>query len=58
MESGDLIVQYAGEPVESIDRLQRVLDERRIDAPTTAFVIRRAQKLEVTITARERTAGH
>ncbi len=54
MESGDLIVQYDGETVESIDQLQRLLDERRIDVSASAVLIRRAQELEVTVTARER----
>jgi S1-C subfamily serine protease len=57
MESGDLIVQYDGELVESIDQLQRVLDERRIHVRTTALLIRRAQKLELSVTARERPAS-
>lgn len=54
MESGDLIVRYDGETVESIDQLQRVLDERRIDVHTTAVLIRRAQRLELAVTAHER----
>ena len=54
MESGDLIVRYDGETVESIDPLQRVLDERRIDVHTTAVLIRRAQRLELAVTAHER----
>ncbi len=33
LESGDLIVSYDHEPATSIDRLQQILDFRRIDQP-------------------------
>jgi S1-C subfamily serine protease len=54
VESGDLIVEYDGEPVDSIDQLQRVLDYRRVARETVLTVIRRAQKLSLPVTARER----
>jgi S1-C subfamily serine protease len=54
VESGDLIVEYDGETVDSIDQLQRVLDYRRVARETVLTVIRRAQKLSLPVTARER----
>jgi len=54
IEAGDLIVQYDGETVNGIDQLQRVLDYRRVGQKTSMLVLRRAQKLELPITARER----
>jgi S1-C subfamily serine protease len=54
LEAGDLIVQYDGEIIEGIDQLQRTLDERRIDVRTSVVLIRRAQRLELPVTARER----
>jgi S1-C subfamily serine protease len=54
IEAGDLIVLYDGETVAGIDQLQRVLDHRRIAQRATVTVIRRAQKLELAVTASER----
>ncbi|HZF16324.1 MAG TPA: trypsin-like peptidase domain-containing protein [Steroidobacteraceae bacterium] len=54
VESGDLIVAYDGETVDSIDQLQRVLDHRRVAHETVLTVIRRAQKLSLAVTAGER----
>jgi S1-C subfamily serine protease len=54
VESGDLIIEYDGEVVDNIDQLQRVLDDRRVARETVVTVIRRAQKLTLPVTARER----
>ena len=53
IESGDLLVQLDGEAVTGIDRLQQLLDETRIDRPTSVLLLRRAQQLNVTLTPRE-----
>jgi S1-C subfamily serine protease len=57
LESGDLIVSYDNEPTTSIDRLQQILDSRRIDKPCDIVCLRRGQKLVLRATARERAAG-
>lgn len=56
LEKGDLIVGYDGEPVSSIDELQRVLDYRRIDREAGVVVLRGARKLTLPIRARERSS--
>jgi S1-C subfamily serine protease len=57
LESGDLIVSYDHEPTTSIDRLQQLLDFRRIAKPCEIICLRRGQKLVLTATALERPAA-
>jgi S1-C subfamily serine protease len=54
LESGDLIVSYDLEPTTSIDRLQQVLDARRINKACEIVCLRRGQKLLLTGIAVER----
>lgn len=54
LESGDLIVSYDQEPATSIDRLQQILDARRINKPCEILCLRRGQKLLLTAIAVER----
>jgi S1-C subfamily serine protease len=54
LESGDLIVSYDHEPTTSIDRLQQVLDSRRINKPCEILCLRRGQKLVLAAVALER----
>jgi S1-C subfamily serine protease len=54
LESGDLLVAYDQEPTTSIDRLQQILDSRRIDKPCEIVCLRRGQKLVLTAIALER----
>ena len=54
LESGDLIVSYDLEPATSIDRLQQILDSRRIDKPCEIVCLRRGQRLVLTSVAIER----
>ncbi|HEV2702315.1 MAG TPA: trypsin-like peptidase domain-containing protein [Steroidobacteraceae bacterium] len=54
LESGDLIVSYDNEPATSIDRLQQILDARRIDKSCDVVCLRRGQKLVLTAIAIER----
>jgi S1-C subfamily serine protease len=54
IESGDVIVQYDRNAINGIDQLQRVLDHRRIGVRTSVVVLRRSQKIELGIEARER----
>jgi S1-C subfamily serine protease len=56
LESGDLIVAYDAEPTVSIDRLQQILDYRRINKPSEIVCLRRGQKLVLSATAVERPA--
>jgi S1-C subfamily serine protease len=54
IEPGDLIVAYDARPVCGIDDLQRLLTAERINLPVTMTVLRRARKLELTVSAAER----
>jgi S1-C subfamily serine protease len=54
LESGDLMVSYDREPTTSIDRLQQILDSRRIDRSCEIVCLRRGQKLVLTAIAVER----
>ena len=54
LESGDLIVSYDHEAATSIDRLQQILDSRRIDQTCEIVCLRRGQKLVLTAVAIER----
>jgi S1-C subfamily serine protease len=54
LESGDLIISYDHEPATSIDRLQQILDFRRINQPSEIVCLRRGQKLVLTAIAIER----
>src|SRR6267143_306838 len=47
VEAGDLIVRFAGEPVNGIDDLHRLLTGERIGAESRLTLLRRAQKLEL-----------
>ena len=53
VETGDLIVTFDGAAVEGIDSLHRLLTLDRIGKPVSMTVIRRAQKLDLRITASE-----
>jgi S1-C subfamily serine protease len=56
LESGDLVVSYDHEPTTSIDRLQQILDSRRIDKACEIVCLRRGQKRVQTAIAIERPA--
>jgi len=54
IESGDVIVAFAGEPVGGIDGLHRLLDASRIGHSTPLAIVRRGQRLERDVTPAER----
>jgi S1-C subfamily serine protease len=54
VEAGDLIVRFAGQPVNGIDDLHRLLTGERIGAESVLTLVRRAQKLELRVTPAER----
>jgi S1-C subfamily serine protease len=54
VEQGDLIVRFAAQPVNGIDDLHRLLTGERIGAESRLTVVRRAQKLELSVTPAER----
>jgi S1-C subfamily serine protease len=56
LETGDVIVQFAGEWVGGIDELHRLLGAERVGKPTAVQVLRRAQRLDLTITPAEMAA--
>lgn len=49
----DTIVGFAGEPVDSLDALQRMLTENRVGIAAKLDVLRRTQRLELTVTPSE-----
>jgi S1-C subfamily serine protease len=54
VEAGDMIVRFAGEAVNGIDDLHRLLTGERIGAESKLAVLRRAQKLELRVVPSER----
>jgi S1-C subfamily serine protease len=50
VRDGDIIVEFAGEPVRGIDDLHRRLTDERVGAETNLSVLRGVQKLEFAIT--------
>ena len=50
LREGDLIVGFAGQDVDGIDRLHRLLTEERSGVPTPLTVIRGTEKLEIRVT--------
>jgi len=53
IQSGDIIVAFDGQPVRGIDDLHRLLTGDRIGTATTVAVVRKAERLELAITAAE-----
>jgi S1-C subfamily serine protease len=56
LETGDVIVQFAGEWVGGIDELHRLLGADRVGTATAIQVLRRAQRLDLVITPVEMAA--
>ena len=54
LQEGDVIYKFAGEKVEGIDELHRLLTEERVGVEQTINVIRRTQNLEFGINPLER----
>ena len=54
VEAGDMIVRFAGEAVNGIDDLHRLLTGERIGAESRLTLLRRAQKLELRVVPSER----
>ncbi|MGB8328167.1 MAG: PDZ domain-containing protein, partial [Steroidobacteraceae bacterium] len=54
IEVCDLIVMYDGEVVTGIDRLQRILDYRRVGRASAVTLLRRAEKITASVVAIER----
>ena len=57
LESGDVVVAFAGEAVRGIDDLHRRLTAERIGEPTPITVLRFTRKLDLTVTPGERSPG-
>jgi len=53
VEEGDVIVSFAGRPVSGIDDLMRLLADGPIDEATTLVVVRRTERMEVRVRARD-----
>ena len=56
VQEGDVIVAYAGQPVEGIDDLHRLLTGEQVGVEAQINVIRRAQKLVLRIAPAEAAA--
>jgi S1-C subfamily serine protease len=54
LQPGDIIVAGDGAPICDIDELHRMLTEERVGRPLPLAVLRRAQKLDVTVLPRDR----
>jgi len=54
LEEGDIIIGFAGEKIEGIDELHRLLDEERVGIKQSVTIIRRTEKLDIGITPLER----
>jgi S1-C subfamily serine protease len=54
LQEGDTIINFAGEKVEGIDELHRLLSDERVGIKQTISVIRKTEKLEFEIIPRER----
>ena len=50
LQEGDVITSLAGEPVEGVDVLHRLLGEDRIGIATRLIVLRGAKRLEISLT--------
>ena len=53
LQPGDIIVAFDGQPVHGIDDLHRLLTGERIGTATTVAAVRKAERLELPITAAE-----
>jgi S1-C subfamily serine protease len=56
IEAGDVIIGYDGEEVAGVDQLHRLLSQERIGKATQVTLLRRTQKLELSIRAAEMPA--
>jgi S1-C subfamily serine protease len=54
---GDVIVDFAGEPIAGIDDLHRILTEQQVGVPSEVTVLRSLGKLSVTIVPEEAKRG-
>ncbi|HTK26947.1 MAG TPA: trypsin-like peptidase domain-containing protein, partial [Pyrinomonadaceae bacterium] len=54
LREGDIIVEFAGEKIEGIDELHRLLTEERVGIPQSIVVVRGVEKLERNIIPLER----
>ena len=54
LQEGDVIYRFAGEPVEGVDELHRLLTEERVGIEQKINIIRRTENLEFGITPLER----
>lgn len=50
LRAGDLLLAYDGQPIGSVDDLQRLLTEERIGVPAPLTILRNAEKMELAIT--------
>jgi S1-C subfamily serine protease len=53
LQQNDLLIAFDGHTIQTIDDLQRQLTEERVGKPVTMTVIRRTEKLDLTITPAE-----
>jgi len=53
LQEGDLIVAFDGKTIDGVDALHRTLTGEKVGEPATLTIIRRTEKLEVTITPTE-----
>ena len=55
LREGDVIVNFAGQPVEGVDVLHRLLDESRIGQATPLLILRGSKRVEMKVVPEVRT---
>jgi S1-C subfamily serine protease len=53
LQEGDLIVAFAGKPIDGVDALHRTLTDDRVGELETMTVVRRTEKLDLSVTPTE-----
>ncbi len=53
LREGDVLIQFAEEPVAGVDELHRLLTERRVNTATVLTVVRGSERLEVPVVPTE-----
>ena len=57
LREGDVVLSFAGEPVDGIDALQRLLTAERVGEPTPLLALRHDRVLDLTVMPAERPAS-
>ena len=53
LQDGDVIIAFNNKPITGVDDLHRQLTGERVDEPAQVTIVRKTEKLDVTITPAE-----